>query len=260
MNAMKEAYSAQAGAPAAGRADTGRLDNMPARMLTRYMPGFFFLAALTAAAAEPRPRYNTVELQAEAQREVQNDLLNASLYVELNDPSPAALADAINKKVNEALRVAKAYKGVTLRSGNNQTYPVYAKGNVLQGWRGRAELRIESKDFEAASGLIGKLQAGMQVGNMSFSVSPEARRATENDLIAEAIGAFKARAEIVKTALAGRGYKLQRLNVANSRSAPQPRLAIARAAAPAQEVAAPDLEAGVSLVTVTANGAIEVLE
>jgi len=230
------------------------------RILTGAMAGCFFLAALPAAAAEPSPRYNTVELQAEAQREVQNDLLNASLYVELNDASPASLANAINKRVNEALRVAKDYKGVTVRSGNNQTYPVYAKDNVLQGWRGRAEIRIESKDFEAASGLIGKLQAGMQLGNMSFSVSPEARRAAENELITEAIVAFKARAEIVKAALAGRSYKLQRLNVANRYSAPPPRPLIARMAASAQEVAAPNLEAGVSVVTVAANGAIEILE
>ena len=134
------------------------------RIFTCYMAGCFALAAVSADSAEPPPRYNTVELQAEAQREVQNDLLNASLFVELNDPSPAALANAINKSVNDALRIAKDYKGVRVRSGNNQTFPVYAKGNVLQGWRGRAEIRIESKDFEAASGLIGKLQAGMQLG------------------------------------------------------------------------------------------------
>jgi predicted secreted protein len=230
------------------------------RILTCSMAGCFFLAAVSAAAAEPPPRYNTVELQAEAQREVQNDLLNANLFVELNDPNPAALANAINQSVNGAMRIAKGYKGVQVRSGNNQTYPIYAKGNVLQGWRARAEIRIESKDFESASGLIGKLQAGMQLGNMTFSVSPEARRATENELIAEAIGAFKARADIVKAALAGRGYKLQRLNVVNGYNAPQPRLAMARMAVSAQDVAAPNLEAGVTLVTVTANGAIEVLE
>jgi predicted secreted protein len=217
------------------------------------------LAAAWSVAAEP-PRYNTVELQAEAQREVQNDLLNATLFVELNDASPAALANAVNKSVNEALRIAKEYKSVRVRSGNNQTYPVYAKANVLQGWRGRAEIRIESKDFEAASALIGRLQANMQLGNLSFSVSPEARRTVENELITEAIGAFKARAEIVKTALAGRGYKLQRLNVANGYNAPQPRLAMARLASSAAEVAAPNLEAGVSVVTVSTSGAIEVLE
>lgn len=234
------------------------------RILTRTITGCCLLAALSATlssfAAEP-PHYNTVELQAEAQREVQNDLLNAVLFVELNDASPAALASAVNKSVNEALRIAKEYKNVRVRSGNNQTYPVYPKANVLQGWRSRAEIRLESRDFEAASALIGKLQAGMQLGNMTFSVSPEARRTLENELITEAITAFKARAEIVKAALAGGGYKLQRLNVASGYNTPQPRFAMAaRAASSAAEVTAPNLEAGVSVVTVSANGVIEVLE
>ena len=138
--------------------------------------------------------------------------------------------------------------------------PVYARANVLQGWRGRAEIRIESRDFEAASALIGKLQTNMQLGGINFSVSPEARRTVENELITEAIAAFKARADIVKAALGGRSYKLQRLNVANGYNAPQPRFAVARMASASAEVAAPSLEAGVSVVTVNANGAIEVLD
>ena len=147
------------------------------------------------------------------------------------------------------------------RRRRNQTYPVYTKGKLLQGWRGRAEIRLESKDFEAASGLIGKLQAGMQLGSLVFAVSPEARRQAENELIAEAIAAFKVRAEIVRSALAGRGYKIQRLNVNSGHSAPPPRFPMARAlAAGVPEVAAPNLEGGVSLVTVTVGGAIEVLE
>ena len=230
------------------------------RILARCLAGCFLVGTVSAGAADSPPRYNTVELQAEAQREVQNDLLNATLFVELNDPSPSALANAVNKSVNDALRIAKDFKGVRVRSGNNQTYPVYARANVLQGWRARAEIRIESRDFEAASALIGKLQANLQLGNLTFSVSPEARRTTENELITEAIAAFKARAEIVKTALAGRGYKLQRINVASGYNTPQPRFAQARRAAAAAEVAAPNLEAGVSVVTVTANGAIEVIE
>jgi predicted secreted protein len=226
---------------------------------------FFLAASLTLAgaalAAEPAPRYNVVEFQAEAQRELPNDTVTASLYVELNDANAAALAAAVNKAANEALRVAREYGSVRVRSGNNQTYPVYAKGNVLQGWRARAELRLESKDFEAASRLIGKLQSGMQLGNIAFSVSAQARRQAENELIAEAIAAFKARAEIVRGALAGRSYKIQRLNVNTGYSAPPPRFAVAHVmAAGAPEVAAPNFDGGVSVVTVTVGGAIEVFD
>lgn len=223
--------------------------------------GFVLLAAFAARApaADTPPRYNVAEFQAEASREVQNDLLNATLYVELNDPSAAALANALNTRMNEALRIAKEYKGLRVRSGDNRTYPVYSKGNVLQGWRGRAEIRIEAKDFEAASALIGKLQASMQLANISFSVSPETRRAVEDQLTVEAVAAFKARAEVLRGALAGKGYKLVRLAMSGGYQ-PLPRpFAVARAAA-AQEVAAPDLEGGVSRIQVVANGAIEVIE
>ena len=214
-----------------------------------------------AFAADPAPRYNVVELQAEAQRELANDTMSANLYVELNDANPAALASAVNKAANEALRVAREYSSVRVRSGNNQTYPVYAKGNVLQGWRARAEIRMESKDFEAASRLIGRLQAGMQLGNTAFSASPEARRKTENELIAEAIAAFKIRADIVRGALGGRDYKIHRLSVNNGYSVPPPRFAAVRAlAAGAPETSAPDFDGGVSMVTVTVGGAIEVLD
>lgn len=223
---------------------------------------YFLLAGLLSAtmAFAAEPRYNTVTLQAEAQREVQNDLLNATLYVEANDASPAAVANAVNKSVNEALRVAKEFKGVRVRSGNNQTFPVYSRSNQLQGWRGRGEIRIESRDFEAASTLIGKLQSGMQIANMSFSISREARIAAEDELAVEAIAAFKARAEVLRKALGGRGYKLQSVNVSNGRNVPQPRFAMARAAPAAPEVVPLNVEGGFSVITVTASGSIEVIE
>jgi len=226
-------------------------------------PIFLLTALLSAAAlaAEPAPpRYNTVSLQANAQRELPNDLLDATLYVEVNDATPAGAANAVNAAVKDALRIARDTKAVRARSGNNQTFPVYTRGNQLQGWRGRGEVRLESRDFEAASALIGKLQGTLQLGGIQFTVSPQARRSAENELITEAIAAFKARAEIVKAALGGRGYKLVTLDVSSAREGPVPRLAMARAAPAAAEVAPPALEAGVSTVTVNANGTIEILE
>lgn len=229
------------------------------------MKPLFLAASLalagTVLAADPVPRYNEVELQAEAQRELPNDTVSATLYAELNDADPAALADAVNKAANAALRLAREYDSVQVRSGDNRSYPVYAKGNLLQGWRARAELRLESRDFVAAARLIGRLQARMRLGGMAFSVSPQARRQAENELIAEAIAAFKARAETVRGALAGRGYRIRRLNLSSGHGMPPPRFAAARTmAAGAPEVAAPDFDGGTSTITLTVSGAIEVLD
>jgi predicted secreted protein len=219
------------------------------------------LLPAAAPAAEPAaPRYNIVSLQASAQRELANDLLTATLSVEVNDATAAGVAKAINAALNRALGVAQQESAVRAWSGNNQTFPVYTRSNQLQGWRGRGELRLESKDFEAASKLIGRLQSSLQLQGIQFGVSPEARAAAENALIGEAIAAFKARAAIVQKALGGRGYKLQTLDVSSGRNGPVPRLAMASPAMAAQAVAPPALEGGVTTITVNANGTIEILE
>jgi len=238
-----------------------RLSNIP--ILGRLLMLLACAAALAAAPlwAQNAPlRYNVVELQAEAQREVPNDLMVALLFVEETNANPALLAAAINRGVAEALKVAREFASVKVRTGNNQTSPVYApRSNQLQGWRGRAELRLETRDFAAGSGLIGKLQGGMQLGGVSFSVSPEARKAVENELIAEAIAAFRGRAEIAQKALGGRAFKVQRINVGSGFAGPQPRLTMqARGMADAAAAVAPPAEGGASTLSVNVSGAVEI--
>jgi predicted secreted protein len=218
---------------------------------------FAIQPALAQAAADDA-RYNSVDLRAEVQREVANDLLNASLYVELTDPDPARLADALNKTVNAALKAAGDSKSVRVRSGAGQTYPVYDRSQHQTGWRGRSEIRLESRDFPAAALLIGRLQSSMQLGGINFVVSAEARRQTEDQLIAEAIAAFRARAEIARQALGGKSYKIRHISVSTGGFVPPPRPFAAARAMSSTEVATPMLEGGISQVTVGVTGTIEV--
>ena len=219
----------------------------------------FAVASHASAQPVPEPvRYNTVDLQADAQREVVNDTLNAVLFVELNETDAAKLADSLNRITAEAAGIAKEFKSIRVRSGTNQTYPVYDRAQRLTGWRGRAELRLESRDFQAAAGLIGRLQSRMQLGQIGFAVSPEVRKAAEDEIIGEAIKAFRARADIVRVSLGGQGYKIRRLSV-NAGSGFMPRALMARAGvAAAESVAPPPLEGGVSQITVSVSGTIEV--
>jgi predicted secreted protein len=216
-------------------------------------------AALAQTPVEP-VRFNQVDLQAEVAREVQNDLMNASLFVEANDPSAAKVADQLNRASAEALRTSGEFKAVKARSGYTQTYPVYDRANKLTGWRGRTEVRLESKDVQAMAALIGRLQSTMQLGGVSFTVSPELRRQTENELITDAVAAFRARADIATRAIGGRSYKIRRIGLNTGGFAPGPRpMMSTRAMAPqAAEVAPPAFEAGTSMVQVLANGTVEV--
>ena len=214
-------------------------------------------AGALQAAQPPAEAYNVVELQAEAQREVPNDLLNASLYVEANDADAARLAALLNRVTNEALKTATEVKAVRVRSGGSNTYPVYDRSQKLTGWRGRAEVRLESRDFEAASRLIARLQSSMQLLSISFSVSPQQRKDMENELIGEAIQSFRGRAEIVRQALAGKAWRLRHMSVNTAASAPPPRPMLRAMAAQSAEIAPPQLEGGMSTVQVSVSGAIQ---
>jgi predicted secreted protein len=217
--------------------------------------------AASAALAQPQPeppRDNQVDLQAEVAREIQNDLMLASMHAEANDPSAARVAAELNRVTAAALRTADEFKSVKARSGFHQTFPVYDRNNRLTGWRGRAEIRLESKDFAAMASLIGRLQSSMQLGGVSFNVSPELRRQTENELITEAVTAFRGRADIATRAIGGKSYRIRRIGISTGGfPGPRPMIAQARAAAPA-EVAPPTFEGGTSTVQVSANGTVQV--
>ncbi len=55
------------------------------------------VAGPALAQPAPEPRFNQVDLQAEVSREVQNDLMTATLYAEANDPSAAQVASQLNR-------------------------------------------------------------------------------------------------------------------------------------------------------------------
>jgi predicted secreted protein len=216
-------------------------------------------AGTTFAQPQPEPaRFNQVDLQAEVSREIQNDMMLASLHAEANDPSAAKVAGELNRITAEALRIAGESKAVKARSGFNQTFPVYDRNNRLIGWRGRAEIRLESKDFAAMASLIGRLQSSMQLGSVTFAVSPELRRQTENELITEAVAAFRSRAEIAAKAMGGKSYRIRRIGINTGGAFPPPRPMMAQARAAATEVAPPVFEGGTSTVQVAANGSIQV--
>ncbi len=221
------------------------------------------LAPCVALAEEP-VHYNVVEMQSAAEREVANDTMNATLYVEQNDANAQQLASNINRILTEGLRLSKDYASVKVRSGNLQTTPVYSGGGSssrapqLTGWRGRGELRLETRDFPAGAALIGKLQASMQLAGISFGVSPESRKKAEDELIGEAIGAFKSRADLVKSVMGGKGYKIQRIGLSTGYSGPPRPVPMMAMAKSADASYAPPVEGGNSTVSVQVNGVIEV--
>jgi predicted secreted protein len=211
------------------------------------------LLAGCAAAEERREPFDVVSFEAQVSREVPNDQLVAVLAVELHGADPAALAKDVNARMAQALAQAAAVPAVKARSGNYQTFPRYDRNQRIESWQVSQELRLESADFQAATGLIGRLQQGLVVRSMAVRLSPEARRAAEDALITQAIEAFHARAERVRAAMKAAGYRIRTLSLGSAAGGP-PRPFEARAAMAGQAVA---LEPGESQVSVTASGSIQ---
>ncbi|WP_053145570.1 SIMPL domain-containing protein [Pseudomonas sp. P97.38] len=219
------------------------------------------VASLPALAADEL-HYNQISLRAEASQEVARDLMIVTLYTEEQNTDPAKLAAAVSTTLNKAIGQAKQVKEITLRQGSRNSYPIYDnKGGKITGWRERAELRLESADFAALSKLTGELLTDMKMGGMDFAISTATRQSSEDALLKDAVNAFKARAQLATEALGGKGYKIVSLNL-NSNGYPQPYLRapmMMKGASMDAESVTPEVEAGTSQVSMTADGAIEVL-
>ncbi len=216
--------------------------------------------ALTATSLlAQEPRYNQVSLRAEVQKAVSHDTLQVRLYAEDQDKDAGKLAGRITARLNKALDVARQTEGVSVSSGNRSSQPVYdEKGEKIVAWRERGDILLESTDFASLSTLTGQLLGELNLDDMQFSLSPENRRSTEDELIREAIEAFKARADIATRSLGGSDYKIVNLNL-NSQFMQPPIYRGAKVAMMADaESASPSVEGGQADVTVSADGIIEV--
>ena len=222
--------------------------------ITPLLLGLLLLAPGPARADENEPPMNHVSFQVEASRDVENDLVTAVLATTAEDSNPATLADRINTTMSWALETARAAKGIDVKSGGYNTNPVYDKTRIVR-WRASQSLILESADVEAISKLIGELQSGIQVQSVRFSISPKLRRAVQDELIAEALAAFKARAQLVRTNLDSAGYELVEISINTGGGGPVPVRGFARAMA--AEVAQPAFESGTSELSVNVNGTIE---
>lgn len=174
-----------------------------------------FGLALPAFADTPLT-YQRIDFSTEVAREIPNDLMTATLSLELNDKDVSKLTRQINTLVNDALKTAADYSAVKTSSGSQNTWPVYNSSNRQDGWRGRAEIRLESKDFKATGELISKLQNRLQLNGLRFSVAPETQKSVENSLTGEAVTAFRSRAETLQKAWSANTYKLVQMNLGSA--------------------------------------------
>lgn len=217
-------------------------------------------ALLTLLVASSTFAGATIDLSAEAQLPAANDLLKAVVYSEANGSDPAEIARRVNQEIAEALRLIKSKASITVKTGNQHTYPVYGNNRRIDSWRMHSELLLESKDIATLSELLGRLQQmKLALGNVSQSPSSSTRLEVEEAATREAIKAFERRAGVIAQTM-GKPYRIKQMNIQQVGSFPPVMpMRAARAMLTADAAPAP-IEAGESMLTVSITGQIELTD
>jgi predicted secreted protein len=188
------------------------------------------------------------------------DVVDITLFYEQEASDPSALTSTLNQRADAALQKAKGVNGVTARTGSFSIYPSTDRDGRISAWRGRTEVVLESHDFAAASKLAGQMASIMQVGNVQFSLSPEAQRSAEQKLTGEAIKSFREQAASSAQAFGYSGYSIREVNVGHNGVMPRPMMMMmsARAMGADAKASAPvPIEGGTSTVTVNVSGSVQ---
>lgn len=207
-------------------------------------------------AHESEPTYDRITLSASSEREVENDLLVASLYAEHQAQRQQTVSKEVNAAIRWALEKSKQSSDIKVQTTQYNTSPLYNK-NVITGWRARQSIRLESKDADKLSDLIGELQERLSIGSVNYAVSKAARDLVEESLTSEALAQFRRRADLVTRDLGRKSYRFVQININTQGARPQP-IAYATRGVAMESAAPPAIEAGVQTVSVNVSGTIEV--
>lgn len=228
---------------------------MPLRLL---LLAALFAGPATSLAAEAavEPRRDEVTFSTDARRDIANDQLVADLYVEMTDSDATRLAAAITRRLNEAIATGKREPAVRLTSSARSTWPVYDAKNRLTGWRTRAGLQLESRDFEAGARVLANLQDSLLLDNVRFELADATAEQARGELVDTAIAAFRARADQVTRALGARSWQLVELAIDTGGDVPAPMYRAVHKATMAESMPVPEFAGGDSTLQISARGTI----
>jgi predicted secreted protein len=188
-------------------------------------------------------------------------VVQLTLAAEQEGAEPSAISSALSARTQAVLAQAKRTSGVEAQSGGFTIHPSTDRNGRISTWRGRSEVILKSKDFAAVSKLAGELANQMQVQNVAFSLSREARQATEAKLAEQAVSAFRDKAQTSTKLFGYSNYTIREVSMNDSGGVvpPTPRMYAAKAMS--ADAGAPiPMEGGKAHVTVSVNGSVQMVK
>lgn len=169
-----------------------------------------------------------LHISATETREVDQDLLIATLRIEVEDESNKVVQNKINIAMKAALDSAKSYKDVKAitRGYNVYQYDVN-RGHKDRAsrmvWKGSQTVQLKSKNTEDLLELAGKIQgAGFVMGALSYTLSPEVAAQVQDEMLEAALTKLKSRAQRAAKALGKSKAELKEINTQGNSNAVRP--------------------------------------
>lgn len=219
-----------------------------------------------AVQAQPTaaPLDNVVHLSAQASLDVPRDWITVVLSTQREGPQAAAVQSQLKEALDAALGQARALAreatrqgDIEVRTGNFSLMPRYSGKGAIQLWSGRAELIVEGRDMSAIAALAGRIDT-LTVQRVQHALSLEARRRVEDQVLAEAVARFRARAAEAAKLFGFTGHVLREVHLGQSDGPEVVPMAYARGACAAAMSAEPlPTEAGQATVRVVVNGSVQ---
>ena len=229
--------------------------------MTKIRSAALLLAAAAIAAGPARAQDNAptpvpvVTVSASATATVPNDRLHAWLRAEADNPSAAAASAEVNARVARVLAKLKSLPDAQVSTSGYTTQQIVEKGKPAR-WRVVQTIKVEGGDFAAIGEAAARVQAedGVLLSGISFGLSDELRRRTQDAITQQAIAAWRARAQSAAQGFGAQAWRPGRIAIQTGDGGrPYPMMARAEVQMAAAPAPVP-LEAGSTDVTVSVSG------
>lgn len=223
---------------------------------------WLWLLALPAWAAAPVPAAepaNLVSLTASASAEVVQDWVSVTVGVQREGSDAGAVQQQLSRVLSPALQAARAQAQpaeLEVATGAFQVLPRYGQEGRIASWQGRAELVLSGRDLARVSALATRLE-GMTVLQVRWSLSAALRQRTEDEVQAQAVQRFRARAQALAAQFGFASHQLREVQVGAADTGMPVQPLMARASAAAAPAAPLPLEAARTTVGVTVSGTVQ---
>lgn len=202
------------------------------------------------------PEKSTIlAISATVQREVQEDLLVASLEFSVVHADTRSVQNEINDAMQKGLARIAAISAIEANTGSYQVYEIHEPRTKEKRWQGRQALILKSRESQLLLDEVGTLQgSGFAVTGLNYILDPRTARSLQDEMLEEALSLLQKRAVRAAKALGKSKAELKEVTVQDDNGfVPQAGPAVFRMQTEqfAADMATPAAQAGKSTVSLT---------